>query len=413
MRGHHHRVHVSWSSIPIEDGSTPSRVVLLFEDRTWRNRIEEGLRRSARMEAVGQLAGGIAHDFNNLLTAILGYGDLLRHRLQARRPPPFGAGGDNEAALFEIEELLRAGHRAAALTRQLLTVSRPRAPGGDLCDLNELVREMERLLRRLIGASIHVQLELDPAVAAIRADPSGVEQVLLNLVLNARDAMPHGGVLTLRTLPGAPTATAPRVWLVVADTGIGMAPEIVEQIFEPFFTTKATGTGIGLATVARIVQDAEGELHVDSEPGRGTTFRVGWPGLPPESSSPLPPSDPGPLSSGQGTLLVVAADDTNSSLARRTLTICGYTVIEARDEAGAVDALDTCRQPVDLLVADVDLPGATGPALLDRLRRHTPGLRVLYLVNDGDRLAGGAPTLTRPFTSHDLATAVAAAVRSG
>ena len=349
-------------------------------DVTARRRLEEQYRQAQKMEAVGQLAGGVAHDFNNLLTIINGYSDLLLQDL-----PP----GDPSRDL--LGEIHRAGERSAGLTRQLLAFSRRQVLAPKILDLNAVVADTERMLRRVIGEDVRLAFSAGPGLGAVRADPGQLEQVLMNLAVNARDAMPTGGRLTIETRnvdlddgyarahPGA--RPGPHVLLAVTDTGVGMPPEVKARIFEPFFTTKGPGhgTGLGLATVYGIVQQSGGHVEVYSEVGVGTAFKVYLPradgaagGAKSRSGTVAPPR-------GTETVLLVEDDPGVRALTRHVLAGCGYTVLEAADaeEAGRVAA--GWDKPIHLLVTDVVMPGAGGRALAGRLVADRPGLKVLYV----------------------------------
>ncbi len=348
-------------------------------DITDRKHLEEQLRQSQKMEAIGQLAGGIAHDFNNLLTTVLGYSNMALNQLSPHEP-----------LREEIEEIQKAGERAANLTRQLLAFSRKQLFEPKVLDLNALIAEATRMLGRLIGEHIRLVTEPDPSLGNVKGDPGQIEQVLVNLVVNARDAMADGGTLTIRTRnadvqggnarihSGAPVGRY--VVLSVADTGVGIDPEIQKRIFEPFFTTKEKphGTGLGLATVYGIVRQSGGHIFVASESGRGSTFTIYLPRVeaPVESVAAAAPAAPG---RGSETILLVEDETPVRDLTRRCLEQRGYAVLQA---ASAEDALDVlARHPgrLDLLLTDVVMPGASGPELARRLTAERPDLHVLFV----------------------------------
>ncbi|MBK8247953.1 MAG: response regulator [Gemmatimonadetes bacterium] len=383
-------------------------VLAIVRDVSQRRQLEAQLQQSQKMEAIGRLAGGVAHDFNNLLTAIIGYSQIA-----AIRP------GVPAPALLDLKEITSAAHRAAALTRQLLAFSRRQVLEPRVLNLNAVVTGIEVLLRRLIGEDITFTIDLATNVAAVLADPSQLEQVVLNLAVNARDAMPDGGSLVVRTrmadAPDKPLSTpgsdaGPFVVLEVADTGTGMDEETRLHVFEPFYTTKELGTGLGLSTVYGIVQQSGGSIAVESEPGRGTTFSVYLPVASGDVAAhdlPSVPSGPG----GTETILVVEDDDRVRALASRVLTLGGYTVLEASDPEAAL-ALSVEQREIHLLLADLVMPVMRGSELFQRLRQRRGQLRVLYI--SGYRSSADRPDvedaafLPKPFTPDMLAAAVRA-----
>lgn len=335
-----------------------------------RRRLEEQLRQSQKMEAVGLLAGGIAHDFNNLLTAILGTASLLRETLPE----------DGEQA-EEIREIETAAQRGASLTRQLLTFTRRQVHQPRSMELNQVITQLTHLLRRLLGEEIRLDTRLDPSGAWVKADPGQVEQVLMNLAVNARDAMPRGGVLTISTGRLPPDgAGVEAVVLTVADNGQGMAPEIQARAFEPFFTTKeiGRGSGLGLATVYGIVEQAGGTIELESSPGKGTIFRIRLPGASGERPASGPAASPRG-SHGSETVLLVEDEAPVRAIARRLLTASGYQVLEAADAVQARRLAEEHAGRIDLLITDVIMPGMRGPELAEELVGREPGLRVLFI----------------------------------
>ncbi len=375
-----------------------------------RDRAETASRQSQRLESVGRLAGGVAHDFNNLLTAITGYSQLLLADL-----PP----GDQKGS--DLEEIIKAAMRAASLTRQLLAFSRRQVLEVKRLDLNSIVQDMEKMLRRLIGEDIELQTVLRPDLGTIRADPGQVEQVILNLVVNARDAMPKGGRLILETANveldasyGAEHAgvqPGSYVMLATADTGVGMEKEIQSHIFEPFFTTKGPerGTGLGLATVYGIVKQSGGNIWVYSEPGRGTTFKIYFP-LVVEGAMVARPS--GKTSSptyGSETVLIAEDEEAVRRLTERVLQHAGYQVLVAQQGTDALLIAQRHQGPIHLLVSDVVMPQMGGGDLARQLAATRPDLRVLFLSGYADPsiveqglLDGGAAFLQKPFTTEAL-----------
>ena len=369
------------------------------------------LLQSQRLEAVGLLASGMAHDFNNLLNVIMGYAELL-----ARSLPQ----ADTRRA--RIEHILQATLKAGTLTRRLLAFRRKPVEQPKVVDLNALVSEAERMLRRLIGEDVDLVLQLGDGLGNVKVDPGQLEQVLLNLAVNARHAMPRGGALTLATDNAAPDRgdedrsppPGGYVRLTVTDTGVGMDAETRALIFEPFFTTKprGEGTGLGLATVSGIVQQSGGLIEVDSEPGRGTSFRIYLPRVDesPEPA-PLPPaSQPGPR--GHETVLLVEDQDSLRDMIRETLQLLGYRVLVARDGEAALAVARGHRGRLALLITDVVMPRLDGCDLARRLTTERPDLRVLYMSGHGPDLVarrdpdGADPVLEKPFSTRALSIRV-------
>ena len=375
--------------------------------------LEEQFRQAQKMEAVGQLAGGIAHDFNNLLTAILGNTQLLLRDL----PPGDAKRGD-------VEEIRKASERAASLTRQLLAYSRRQMLQPEVLDLNGVVAEMDRMLRRLIGEHIALVTVLAPELGRVRADPNQLEQVIVNLAVNARDAMPDGGKLTIETANVELDATyaqahlgsVPGAYAMVAvtDTGVGMDATVRAHLFEPFFTTKEVGkgTGLGLATVYGIVKQSDGYISVYSEVGRGTSFKIYLPRIdtpaPVEASAAKDRPD-----RGTETILVVEDEPAVLSLSRRALEAQGYVVLAASDASDAMRVVERHGGTIHLLLTDVVMPGLSGRELADRLATRRPGIRVLYMSGyPGDAvvqhgaLPHGSAFLQKPFSPDGLASKV-------
>jgi len=382
-------------------------------DVTDQRHLEEQFRQSQKMEAVGQLAGGIAHDFNNLLTAILGNTQLLLREL-----PP----GDSKRG--DVEEIRKASERAASLTRQLLAYSRRQMLQPVVLDLNVVVAEMDKLLRRLIGEHIALVTVLAPDLGRVKADPNQLEQVIVNLAVNARDAMPEGGKLTIETanvdldegfaqahLGSVPGAYA---MLAVTDTGSGMDATVRAHLFEPFFTTKEVGkgTGLGLATVYGIVKQSDGYISVYSEPGHGSSFKIYLPRVATPAGAAAGPQKGGPAR-GTETVLVVEDEPAVLSLSRRALEAQGYVVLAASDAAAALRVVERHGGMIHLLLTDVVMPGLSGRELADQLAGQRPGIRVLYMSGyPGDAVVqhGTLPTgsafLQKPFSPDGLARKV-------
>ncbi|MEP7028404.1 MAG: PAS domain S-box protein [Candidatus Eisenbacteria bacterium] len=375
---------------------------------------EAELRQFQKMEAIGRLAGGVAHDFNNLLTVIRGYMDLLLARLP-----------ENEPARDDAMQVARAADRAAELTGQLLAFSRSRPISGALVDLNQVVGEFLPMLRRTLGENIEVVAELDSDLGLVSADAGQIGQVLLNLALNARDAMPEGGVLTVGTdnaeldagYPGThvPLPPGPYVRLSVGDTGIGMDEETRARVFEPFFTTKGPGqgTGLGLSTAYGIVRQHDGAIWIYSEPGHGTTVRLFLPRVYEDFTAPAPPPPPVAAALGGETILLVEDENAVRHVARRLLETRGYRVLEAEGGDAALAIARQGGQSIDLLLTDVIMPGMNGREVAEAVRALRPGLRVLYVSGHSgevlNRLGGlgpGAHFLTKPFSTTELCDAV-------
>ena len=389
------------SKVPLRDhAGTVVGVLGVYQDITERKKLEEQLRQAQKMEAVGQLAGGIAHDFNNLLTVINGFSQVTLDLL-----------GEEDPARPLVDEIFRAGTRAAGLTRQLLAFSRRQVLEPRVVDLNAHVAETERLLRRLIGEDVILSTSLAPDVGRVRVDPGQLEQVLLNLAVNARDAMPRGGRLSIETRNhSGPTGNV--VVLEVTDTGTGMDAETRARIFEPFFTTKepGKGTGLGLAVVHGIVTQSGGQIEVESEVDRGTTFRIE---LPRVAGDPVVGSiGPVDLPPGTETLLLVEDEPAVRALDRRVLSNCGYTVLEAKDGRDALRVAAEHVGRIDVLVSDVVMPHLGGRQLAEKLMAARPGLKVLFVSGYTDdavlRHGVGAEFafLPKPFSPARLARKV-------
>jgi len=373
--------------------------------------LEEQLRRAQKMEAIGRLAGGVAHDFNNMLMAIIGCSEFLLASLP-----------EDEPLRREVEEIRKAGERASELTRQLLAFSRRQVLQPKVLDLNAVASDIDKMLRRIIGEDIELVTALDPRLGRIKADPGQLEQVIINLAINARDAMPKGGRLTLETLnveldesyarDHAMVKPGPYAMLAVSDTGTGMDEETQAHIFEPFFTTKGLGegTGLGLATVYGTVKQSGGYIWVYSEPERGTTFKLYFPRVPEENQCPVAPVAKSEALRGTEAVLLVEDDPVVRNLVRRTLALYGYTVREA---VGAREALALCqegKERIDLLLTDVVMPHMNGRDLAEAVRLCQPGVKLLFMsgysgeavVRHG-MIQQNMPFLQKPFTPDTLA----------
>ena len=390
-----------------------TRMIGCMADLTERRRLEDQLRQSQKMEAVGRLAGGVAHDFNNVLTVVKSFSEFLLEDLDKLDP-----------RRSDVEEIAKAADRAAALTRKLLAFSRKQVMRPEPLDLNTVVAGMEKMLQRLLGEDMHIVTALASDLLTVEADPSSIEQVILNLAVNARDAMPDGGILTIATrndvLERIDTAWAiragPYAALSVSDTGHGMDVATQARVFEPFFTTKpqGQGTGLGLAMVYGIVKQSGGHVVVQSRPGEGTTFTVYLPqrtdaAVAADVLKPAGEPTPRPRTGGGETVLVVDDEEAVRSSTRRALERAGYAVIPATDGADALRLLTESDDAVHLVVTDVVMPGLGGRELVGRLKIMRPDLRVLFVsgyTEEGVRKQGvlqpGAAYLEKPFTPERL-----------
>ncbi|MDH3284697.1 MAG: ATP-binding protein [Acidobacteriota bacterium] len=378
-------------------------------------RLRGELLQAQKMEAVGRLAGGIAHDFNNLMTAVLGYADLAERR----------AGGD-EVLEDDIREIKKAIGRATDLTRQLLAFSRRQLLEAEPFDLNAIIADMSGLVRRLIGEDVELVIDIGAESGWIEADPGQIEQVVLNLAVNARDAMPDGGRLTIET--GSCTLDAEQVssfdelspgryvQLSIKDSGPGMDREIQRRAFEPFFTTKGPGkgTGLGLSTVYGIVKQSGGDVWIDSVAGVGTSVSMVLPEVEPVGRAPVAETGAESRASGRGTILLVEDDDDVRDLVSKVLRRAGYDLVEAREGREALRIWTECKDEVDLVITDVVMPGLGGREVAERVRRDRPDCDVLfvsgYADRSGDDLAErfpGAVRLPKPFTPDRLTGVVA------
>ena len=389
-------------------------IVVNARDITERRRLEDQLRQAQKMEAVGQLAGGVAHDFNNLLTAILGYANLMLDDLPQQDPM--------RQDLIEIQS---AGERAASLTRQLLAFSRRQMLQPQVVDINTLVRQLEKLLRRLINEDVELVTALGADLVPVRVDPASVEQILVNLSVNARDAMPLGGRLTIETanvdlddayaLTHATMAPGRYVMLAVGDTGQGMDEATRARVFEPFFTTKeqGKGSGLGLATVYGIVKQSGGYIWVYSEPDHGTVFKVYLPPVESRTTErPVEVDRRGDVKPGWETVLLVEDEDAVRALAREVLRRHGYVVLVARHGVDALRMAERHTDDIHLLITDVVMPHMSGRETAERLTTVRPNMKVLFMSGYTDHalmhreLTPGAATLQKPFTPEAFARKV-------
>jgi signal transduction histidine kinase/ActR/RegA family two-component response regulator len=415
---------IQWMSVvvsPLADqrGRIP-RFVLIATDVTHQRNLEAELQRAQKLEAVGRLAGGIAHDFNNLLTAITGFTRFALTDLPEDSP-----------VRPDLEQALLAAERAGALTHQLLAFSRQQVLQPQVLNLNEVVENVEPMLRRVIGEDIRIHLALSDALGSVRADRGQLEQVLVNLVVNARDAMPQGGVLTIETsdveLDAGPAAASqtgapgPHVMLAVTDTGVGMSAATRDRIFEPFFTTKETGhgTGLGLATVFGIVRQSGGSIWVYSEPGQGSTFKIYLPrydGPAEVARTPTPVSVP----TVSGRVLLVEDDPAVRSIAARVLRSAGYDVVEATTGREGLTVYASLGGRVDLVLTDLVLPELGGRAMVASLIANGMTTPVVYMsgytaeaMSAQSVLEPGDLFVEKPFTPESLLSKVREAMQNG
>jgi two-component system, cell cycle sensor histidine kinase and response regulator CckA len=380
---------------------------LFAEDVTERRALEQQLRQAQKMEAVGRLAGGIAHDFNNLLMVISGYSEFLLERI-----------GNDPTMRGHAQEIANAAGRATSLTRQLLAFSRKQMLAPKIVDLNSVVTENVKMLTRLIGEDIDLVMVPGPDIGSVKADPGQIEQVIMNLAVNARDAMPQGGKLTIETANvtldanyarfHAPVKPGDYVMLAISDTGVGMDADTQAHIFEPFYTTKGLkGTGLGLSTVYGIVKQSEGYIWLYSEAGKGTSFKIYLPRF--SATGEVPATQPAfaqdPPNPGHATILLVEDEENLRRLARQSLENQGYRVIDAPDGATAVQISQAHQGPIHLLLTDVIMPGMNGRELANKVSPTRPEMRVLYMsgytenhIGHNGTLDEGITLLQKPFT---------------
>jgi nitrogen-specific signal transduction histidine kinase/ActR/RegA family two-component response regulator len=388
------------------------RIAGVAEDVTARRAIEEQFRQSQKLEAIGQLAGGIAHDFNNLLTVINGYTQVLL------------AEGRDPSAQRDLEQIQHAGTRAASLTRQLLAFGRQSILEVTVLDLSRLLTQAEKILERVLRGDIVLTIETAASLYRVKADPGQIERVIINLAVNARDAMPQGGRLTLgtrnvelatRDLVDHPGASAGRyAVLSVSDTGSGMTELVKARLFEPFFTTKGAdrGTGLGLAVVDGVIRQSGGFIEVDSAPGRGTTFRIYLPAIEGLEPDVVDEAVEGP-EAGSETVVLAEDDEAVRQFAGTALRRLGYRVLVAIDGADAVELIRHAAQPIALLVTDLVMPGLNGPQVIEVLRKEGRAPHVLFIsgyapetVMQREITSGAVNFLRKPFTAVTLARKV-------
>jgi two-component system, cell cycle sensor histidine kinase and response regulator CckA len=385
----------------------------ISRDVTERMHLEEQLRNAQQLEAIGRLAGGVAHDFNNILSIIMGHGELL-----------LAVMGADERARNGLEQIGRAAERAASLTQQLLAFSRKQVLQPKVLDLNEAVADVQKMLSRVIGEDIELVASLHPSLVPVKADPGQVEQVLMNLAVNARDAMPHGGKLVMETSNVEVGAERARdlelgvgryAMLKVTDSGHGMDAATLSHVFEPFFTTKpmGKGTGLGLATVYGIVKQSGGSIQVESEVGRGTTFRIYFPVAEGAAGRRREPVAGEKVEGGTETILLAEDEPDLRELARIFLEGYGYKVLEAASAEQAIQMAEIFPGTIDLLLTDVIMPGMSGRQLAESVMSRRPQTRIVYMTGYTDDmvvqhkvLEPGVKLLQKPFGKVELALKV-------
>jgi len=397
------RLQRSGETVALRASKMPVGFVVMVEEAAARERNEAELLHARKMEAVGRLASGLAHDFANLLTLISGYSEILLGRI-----------GPNDPSRPELDEIRKAANRGSGLTSQLLTFCRRNAVEPQVLDLNALVLDMQNMLRRMIGEHIDLATQLGVQLDSVKADPGQIGQVIMNLAINARDAMPRGGKITIRTVnvdlgaehnrvqlgmrPGAYVA------LQVIDTGHGMDADTMAHLFEPFFTTKAKGkgTGLGLATVYSIVKQAGGDIAVESELGKGTTFTIYLPSAAGRERTPVHEPAVRGMAPCTETILLVEDEDGVRRLLNHVLAKEGYEVVEAGSGPEALGVYQQLRRPVDLLLTDIVMPRMSGRELAERMVKLQPGLKVIFMSGYTDEALTGAGGLAALFLSKPL-----------
>jgi signal transduction histidine kinase/CheY-like chemotaxis protein len=378
---------------------------IIYEDITEQENLREQFMHAQRLEAIGRLAGGVAHDFNNLLTVINGHAVLALDSLEQDDP-----------VRADLDSIRNAGTRAVALSRQLLTFSRKEVVAPKILNVNEVIRDIEKMLPRLIGEDVEIVTVLTEDLGPVKADPGQIEQIIMNLAVNARDAMPEGGKLTIETRDVSldqdyakhhmDVRSGPYVLLSMSDTGVGMDQMTQTHIFEPFFTTKeeGRGTGLGLSTVYGIVKLSDGHIRVYSEPGKGTTFKIYLPRVQEAGSKEINDARAESLPKGNETVLVVEDDEALRNLAERILASAGYTVHKASNGGEALLYCEQLKKPVHLLLTDVVMPVMGGPEVAERVGQIMPGIKTLYMSGYTNRAISqktpheeGAQFIGKPF----------------
>ena len=395
------------------------KLVIVNRDITDRKRLEEQFRQSQKMEAVGRLSGGIAHDFNNLLGVMIGFCEILQEQVM-----------QDPVLSDSVSEILKAGKKAAALTRQLLAFSRQQVLEPTVLELNRTISEIEKMLNRIIGEDIELATTLDSTLRRVKADEGQIEQVILNLAVNARDAMPDGGKLLIETkniqiderfaasFP-YPVKAGAYVLLSVSDSGMGMDSTTQAHMFEPFFTTKekGKGTGLGLATVYGIVKQSGGYIDVASELGRGTTFKIYLPRVDQEATPQIRKTQGRQLTGAGKTLLIVEDEESLLKATCRLLEGFGYNLLQATCGADALRISEYHLHEIDLVLADVVMPGMSGPELIEQLKEKRPDIKVVYMsgytgqsVGRSEVFSPNTPFLLKPFSRADLGKKLSAAL---
>jgi two-component system, cell cycle sensor histidine kinase and response regulator CckA len=399
----------------ISFGGQKAQLAVLM-DITGRRQLEDQLRQAQKMEALGLLTGGVAHDFNNLLTIITGYSQLILAKLNETDPNHHSA-----------EQIVKAAERAGELTRRLLLFSRRRVPQAKVIDLNQVVNSLGTMMRRLLGEEIDLQLNLSADLGSVNADSGRIEQVLLNLAVNSRDAMPEGGILSIETSnvtveKGGPAKPGPYVLLTVSDTGAGMDANTQAHAFEPFFTTKraGSGTGLGLYTVAGIIKQSGGAVDLSSGPGRGTSVRIYLPRVDQDPVTVKAPAAKIAAARGAETILLVEDDEMVRTLVRETMEGNGYHILEASDPLEAQAIAGNYRGAIQLLITDVIMPKASGPELAKQLLQSHPGLKVLFMSGHTERAISKRGVrrketafLPKPFSPAELIAKVRDVLENG
>jgi PAS domain S-box-containing protein len=418
--GHWIHLESTASVVPGASGEV-EQMIVVNREISERRRLEEQLRQAQKMDAIGRLSGGVAHDFNNLLGVIIGYGEILEERIETANP-----------LRTSVDQILKAGRRAASLTRQLLAFSRQQVLEPKVLWLNAVVADMEKMLRRMIGEDVDLTISLEPNLGRIRADQGQIEQVIMNLAVNARDAMPNGGKLVIETVNfeidrafasryAYPVLPGAYILLTVADSGTGMDATTQQRIFEPFFTTKekGKGTGLGLSTVYGVVKQSNGYIDVYSTLGKGTTFNIYLPQTASKEASDSPESAPIMATGGTETILLVEDEDTLRALTKNLLELNGYTVLEAANGNSALEVSDRTAAEIHLLLTDVVMPGINGRILADQLKTKRPGMKTMFIsgytgqrVGEETNLAPGSIFLQKPFSRDQLARKVREALEA-
>ncbi len=401
----------STASVVRNESGEVEKLVIVNRDITERKQVEAQVLLSQKLEAIGRLSGGVAHDFNNLLGVIIGYSEELQKRI-----------GPEDPYREAVDEIRDAGKRAASLTQHLLAFSKKQVLEPCLLNLNSVVSEVGKMLQRVIGEDVVLEIISPPSIGIIKADRTQIERVILNLAVNARDAMPNGGKLTIELSDieigedisrNCPTPIAPGSYVLLraTDTGCGMDAEIQAHIFEPFFTTKEKGTGLGLATVYGVITQSSGHILVESQPGQGATFKIYLP-LAAEARANVLDVKPVPEvreTQEPRTILLVEDEPALLKLTRATLKQMGHTVLQAKDAFEALEIAERAKEPIDLLLTDVIMPGMSGRTLADSLSPLRPEMKVLYITGYSDGaiakqgiLEDGISVLRKPFTKEEL-----------